>query len=195
MTSVVGVRPPPSEPLLSVPAAFLVAVSLAAWPLSGRAVAVPLTAVGTISVLAGVIDARTCRIPNRVVIAGCFAFLAGAVITILGDHRALVGVAGAALVGVIASGASLLALVWLVRPASVGAGDVKLLTVQGATIGLLAPLAAPIVLLGGGLGGLGVAAVRRRRGAVPLGPGLALGFVAAVAIGTFANVLLGGIYG
>jgi hypothetical protein len=31
---------------------------------------------------------------------------------------------------------------------------VKLLPVQGATIGLLAPLAAPLVLLGGTLGGL-----------------------------------------
>jgi leader peptidase (prepilin peptidase) / N-methyltransferase len=194
MTSVVGVRPPPSERLVSVPAAFLVAVSLAAWAFSGRAVAVPLTAVGAISVLAGVIDARTSRIPNRVVLAGLVAFLAGAVITMIGDHRSPSGVTGAALVGVIASGAPLLALVWLVRPASVGAGDVKLLTVQGATMGLLAPLAAPIVLLGGALGGLVFTVVLRRCRTVPLGPGLAMGFIAAVVSGTTANVLFGGIY-
>ena len=48
---------------------------------------------------------------------------------------------------------------WLVRPLSVGGGDVKLLTVQGATIGLLAPLAAPLVLLGGSLGVVSPAAV------------------------------------
>jgi leader peptidase (prepilin peptidase) / N-methyltransferase len=194
MTSVVGARPSPSERLVPTPAAFGAAMSLAAWPIFGHAVAVPLVAVGGISMLAGVIDARTCRIPNRVAVAALFAFLAGAVVTAIGDHRPSGEVAGAALVGVVASGAPLLALVWLVRPASVGAGDVKLLTVQGATIGLLAPLAAPLVLLGGTLGGLVFSIVLRRRG-VPLGPGLAAGFIAALVVGIIANVLLGGTYG
>jgi leader peptidase (prepilin peptidase)/N-methyltransferase len=154
-----------------------------------------LVAVGAISILAGAIDARTCRIPNRVVVAALVAFLAGAFVTAIGDHRAPADVAGAALVGVIASGAPLLALMWLMRPASVGGGDVKLLTVQGVTIGLLAPLAAPLVLLGGALGSLVFSALLRRRRDVPVGPGLAVGFIAAVVIGTAANLVLGGTYG
>src|SRR4051812_14728487 len=194
MTSVVGARPSPNDRLVAMPVAFGAAMSLAAWPISGHAVAVPLVAVGAISILAGVIDARTCRIPNRVAVAALVAFLADALITTLGDHRAPADVAGAALVGFVAGGAPLLAFMWLVRPASVGAGDVKLLAVQGATIGLLAPLAAPLVLLGGALGSLVFSAVLRRRTDVPLGPGLAAGFVAAVVFGTTANVLLGGTY-
>jgi hypothetical protein len=85
-----------------VPAAFGAAISLAAWPIFGHAVAVPVVAVGGISVLAGVIDARTCRIPNRLAVVALFAFLAGAVVTSIGDHRPPAEVAGTALVGVIA---------------------------------------------------------------------------------------------
>ena len=83
---------------------------------------------------------------------------------------------------------------WLVRPAIVGGGDWKILGAQSAAIGLLAPYAAPLILLGGGLGGLVQRSIRRRRADLPLAPGLAVGYVAAIAAAVMLHQLLGGAY-
>ena len=112
---------------------------------------------------------------------------------LLGDHRRPSELAAAPVLGVLAGGAPFLALVWVVRPAAVGAGDIKLLAVQGAAVGLLAPLAAVLVLLGGTLGATAFVALRGQRHA-PMGPGLAVGFASAVVAGSAANTLLGGVY-
>ena len=76
MTSVVGARPSPYERSVSFTAVLGAAVSLVAWPLLGHAVAVPLVAVGLVSLRAGVSDARTHRISNRVAAAALAAFVA-----------------------------------------------------------------------------------------------------------------------
>jgi leader peptidase (prepilin peptidase) / N-methyltransferase len=195
MTSVVGARPSPYE--RSVPSAAVLgaAVSLLAWSLLGHAVAVPLVAVGLVSLRAAVSDARTHRIPNRVAAAALAAFVAGAAVTALGDHRGPVELSVGAFAGFLLSGAPMLGLMWLVRPASIGAGDVKLLSVQGATIGVLAPFASALLLLGGVLLALVAAVLVGRRHSVPLAPGLAAGFLAATVVGIATNVLLGGMYG
>jgi len=195
MTSVVGARPSPYERLVPVTAMLAVAVSLAASALTGRAVAVPLVGVGLVSLLAGVVDARTGRIPNVVAGTALAAFLAGVIVTAVGDHRGLLEVAAGALAGFVLSGAPLLGLLWVVQPSGIGAGDVKLLSVQGATIGLLAPLAVPLMLLGGVVVASGQSALFGRRRTMPLGPGLAVGYFAAIVAGTAGNVLFGGAYG
>ena len=80
-------------------------------------------------------------------------------------------------------GGPTLFLLWLVRPALVGGGDWKLLLAQGAALGLVAPVAAGLVLLFAAP----VAGVQRltRRGlpSVALGPGLAAGFVTSAVVG------------
>jgi leader peptidase (prepilin peptidase)/N-methyltransferase len=195
MTSVVGARPSPNERWVSFILVLSAAVSLVAWPLLGRAVAVPLVAVGLVSLRAGVSDARTHRISNRVAAAALAAFVAGAAVTAFGDHRGLLELSAGALAGFLLSGAPMLGLLWLVRPASIGAGDVKLVSVQGATIGLLAPFASALLLLGGVLLALVAALLMGRRHSVPLGPGLAAGFLAAMVAGTIANFSFGGAYG
>jgi prepilin signal peptidase PulO-like enzyme (type II secretory pathway) len=55
-------------------------------------------------------------------------------------------------------------------------------------------LAAPIILLVAALGQIGQHLVRRRRHDLPLGPGLAAGYLAAVAVGVMWHALLGGGY-
>ena len=102
MTSVVGARPSPYERPVSIAAVLSAAVSLVAWPLLGHAVAVPLVAVGLVSLLAGVSDARTHRISNRVAAAALAAFVAGAAVTALGDHRGPLELSAGALAGFLA---------------------------------------------------------------------------------------------
>ena len=196
VTSVVDVCARPNEHLAlgTLPVAMTFGCGLVAWWATGYAVAAALVAVGMVSVVAGVLDGRSQRIPNRVVIVALAAFAIGALVTAIGDDRHASDVAGGAVLGLLVSGAPLLAVLWVIRPAAIGGGDVKLLAVQGATIGLLAPLAAPLVLLGGTLGGLGQTVALRRRGNKPLGPGLAVGFIVAVIVGATANVLFGGSY-
>ena len=194
MTSVI-VRARSNEPALTVvPAATTITVGVLAWWATGYAVAAPVAAVGIVSVAAGVFDARIRRIPNRLVTVALVAFAIGAVLTAIVDGRPAGEVAGGALLGLLLSGAPLLALMWVLRPAAIGGGDVKLLTVQAATIGLLAPLAAPLILVGAAFGSIGLAAAHRQRSDLPLGPGLAAGFAAAAIVGSIANVLLGGTY-
>ena len=97
------------------------------------------------------------------------------------------------LAGWLLSGAPLLAVIWLVRPSIVGGGDVKLLSVLGCTLGLLAPHAVCVSILVAIIVALGQSVAARGRHVV-LGPGFAVGYAVAVVAGAAANEVLGGRY-
>jgi leader peptidase (prepilin peptidase) / N-methyltransferase len=164
------------------------------WLSSGRAVAVPVAVVAVLSLQAAAVDARTLRIPNRLVLAGLAVVAFGVPLVAVADHLPAIDVVGGVGVGWFLSGAPFLLVGWAIWPAGVGGGDWKLLSVQGAAVGLLAPLAAPIILLVAAVGQIGQHFVRRRRHDLPLGPGLAAGYLAAVAVGVMWHALLGGGY-
>lgn len=183
-----------ARPSTSRWAASLLAVAVATvtgWAVVGRPVALAIVTVAIASGWAGWIDATSHRIPNRLVLVAAAGLVLGCAGSVLVEHRSLTGVLSSVSTGVLVSGAPLLALLWLVRPSSVGAGDVKLLSVQAATIGLVAPVAAVLPLIGAVVVGLAIVAIRRSR-TVPLGPGLALGFAAAAVIGAEIGTLLSG---
>lgn len=184
---------PASRSLVCV-AAGCALLAAGAAAMSGRFVAAPLAVVAVVAIVAGWIDGRTGRIPNSVVIVGVLAIGLGAVITKFGDHRTITDLAGGAAVGLVLSGAPVLALLWLVQPRWIGAGDVKLLAVAGAAIGLVAPLAAAVMALIACLGALAYAVVCGRRTSIPFGPSVAFGMVVTLAIAAKTNVFFGGIY-
>jgi prepilin signal peptidase PulO-like enzyme (type II secretory pathway) len=163
--------------------------------LARRGVGLPIGAIAVLSAVAGWVDARTHRIPHELSSTALLALVLGAIVVLLVDSRGVLDVVGGAVGGVVLSGAVFLAVLWAVRPASIGGGDVKLLTVQGAAIGLLAPLAAPLILVGASLVGVGQALVLRRGRDLPMAAGLALGFGVAVIAGIAGDGLLGGPYG
>jgi Flp pilus assembly protein protease CpaA len=162
------------------------------WAVAGRAVAFPVVAVAVLSVTAGVIDATSLRIPNWVVLAGLAVLVVSVPVLAAVDHRTPREILGGVVAGWVLGGAPFLLAVWLVRPTLIGGGDWKLLSVQGATIGLLDPLAAALVLLPAAVALAGQRVIRGPRGAVPLGPALAVGFVAGVAGAVVLDRLLGG---
>ena len=128
-------------------------------------------------VVLAVIDLRTRRLPNRIVLPAAALVLAAQIA--IAPDRALEWTLGAA------GAFTFLLVAALVNPAGLGMGDVKLALLLGAAlgwgvapalfIGLAAASVAGIVLIARG----GWAA---RKTAIPLGPFLALGGIAAIFI-------------
>jgi len=169
------------------------AAAVVAVAASGRCVAPPLVAAGVLAVVAAVSDARTGRIPNTIAAAVALWVVAGVIVVIGLDHRSAGEGIGSVLAGLVLSEAPFLAAMWVVRPSVIGGGDVKLLSGLGCTVGLLSPYAASVLVLVAVIVTLGLAAVARGRHVV-FGPGLAVGYVLAVAAGVAANEVLGGRY-
>jgi leader peptidase (prepilin peptidase)/N-methyltransferase len=172
-------------------AALAVQAGAVVWTVTGAVVAAPVVAVGVMSWAGGVLDARTGRIPNRLISVAAAMFLAGAALLAVVDGRSVGEITGAAVAGVVFSGAPFLALLWLVRPSSFGGGDLKLIIVLGATIGLLAPYAGAIILMVAWLVALVQGAGQGPRH-VRFGLGFALGCTVAAAAGAAWSSLLGG---
>jgi Flp pilus assembly protein protease CpaA len=149
--------------------------------------------VGVLAIAAAVTDCQTGRIPNRLVGVAGLVSLAGVALVPIVDDRSLGDVVAAGLFGVALSGAVLVGAAWVLRPGVIGGGDVKLLGVLGFTVGLLAPVAAGLVLPVAALVA-GVQAVVSASRRVVLGPGLSGGYIAAVAAAVLWNRLLGGRY-
>jgi len=126
-------------------------------------------------VLLAVVDLRTRRLPNRIVLPAA-AFVLAAQIA-LEPGRALEWVAAAA-------GASLFLLVpALLKPEGMGMGDVKLALLLGAALGRGVVPALVIGLVAAGLTGAAILARggwAARTTTIPLGPFLALGGLAAL---------------
>ena len=152
------------------------------------AVVAATAAVGIVAALAAALgagavaalaDLRTRRIPNRLVALVAIAASAGMVHATLHGERAAV-VASA--VGALGFAGPLL-VVHLVAPIAIGFGDVKLAATLGAAVGLVDPRLAVLALcIATGITGVVGLVVRRQ--ALPLGPGLVVGVVAAAALGT-----------
>ena len=131
-----------------------------------------------------VIDARTKRLPNRIVypsviVAALYlpvARLAGASVDLLD-----------AAIGLLAYGGAML-VVALIAPKGMGMGDVKLAGLIGLVLGALGleyvAVAAGLGILFGGVGAIvALVAGAGRKHAMPFGPFLAAGAIAAVFVG------------
>jgi leader peptidase (prepilin peptidase)/N-methyltransferase len=131
-------------------------------------------------VVLSVIDARTRRLPNVIVLPAFVIVLAGQIA--LSPDRALEWI----LASLTAFGFLLVA--HLAYPAGLGMGDVKLALLLGAALGWAVLGALMIGLLAAAIVGL-VIMVRdgwgARKTALPLGPFLALGGVLAAAVALF----------
>lgn len=178
-------RPAGTAPMLGAGARAALAaagpLSAAAWWLTGRAAAVPVVLVGAVVVVAALCDRATGRIPNALVLGGLVIVGCGWGVVGAFDEPMMGALARDIMVGVLLSGAPLLFAIWLIAPRLIGGGDWKLLAVMGAAIGYLDPsLAALSGVVAFGTA-IAVAAVTRRRH-LALGPMLALGYWAAVAV-------------
>lgn len=156
--------------------AGLLGASLAvtAWGAIGLIVALSL---GSASV-AAVVDARSGRIPDHLVAVAALPVTVVVLAEIASGHG------GAALVAVSlgsAAAAGPLLLAHLVTPAAIGFGDVKLAFALGSMLGLVDPLLG-LVALCVACGAAAAFGLSTRRPTVPLGPGLVLGAIAALAI-------------
>lgn len=153
--------------------------------LSGGALPAPnspgLTAVAVAiglvpAVVAAAVDASTGRIPDRLVLAASVpaVFVAMAAAT-TGDVAVLGSIIGGSAVF-----AGPLLVAHLISPSAIGFGDVKLAAALGALLGLVDPRLGVLALCVG-CGTTALIGLAGRRSALPLGPGLALGAVAALA--------------
>ena len=167
-----------------------------ARPFDALALVVSLVAVGTVwldlgavpiglalllAASAAIVDLRTGRIPDRLVVAT----LAPVVVILV--FAAATGRAGSAVTGV-AVGAVLLAgplvVVHLLTPAAMGFGDVKLAASLGGVLGLVDPRVAVLALcIASGLTGIIGLAWRRRT--LPFGPGLVVGAVVGLVVARY----------
>ncbi|MFF1281766.1 prepilin peptidase [Streptomyces sp. NPDC058299] len=177
----------PSAPRLAT-AGALVCAALAAATGTRPELAVWLL-LAPVGVLLAAVDLRVRRLPDPLTLP-----LAAAALALLGLAALLPEHAGhwpTALCGALALGAGYLVL-YLINPAGMGFGDVKLAVGAGAVLGWYGW---PTVLLGtfagfllGALYGGALVLARRadRRTAVPFGPFLLAGTLAGVLIGAYA---------
>lgn len=166
---------------------------IVAWWWSGYAVAATITTVAVLAGFAALIDARTARIPNRIVLAVLAVAVVSIPLVALLDDRSVSSVALAAVAGVAYSGAPLLFAVWVVRPSAIGGGDWKLVAALGATIGLVLPFAALVMTAVASLVQIGLSVCRRRQ-VQPFAPSLAIGYLAALLLLPALTSIFGGPY-
>lgn len=123
---------------------------------------------------AALVDLRTRRLPNRLVLIAAVAAVAG---VLVGSPRAALPAAAGALglAGPLLAG-------HLLVPAGIGFGDVKLAAALGLGVGLVdARLGVLALCVASGLTAL--VGLATHRAALPFGPGLVLGAGAAVVLG------------
>lgn len=143
-----------------------------------------LAYIAAVTVPLVVIDLRSRRLPNRLVLPGYLV----AVLTLAAVWLSSQAVSPI-VTALISAGAYLLFLFALSWAGGMGMGDVKLAGVLGAAAGLVSPSVAVLSpLLAFGLGGLASAVILvTRRGTratrIPFGPFMLLGFWVAVALG------------
>lgn len=177
-----GARIPPVYPLTELATgALFVAVALRYEDWWVAAMLAPFT--GVLVALA-VIDVRTKKLPNRILYPSIVAAAVYLVVArLFGGEVDLVDAA----IGFLAYGGGLL-IVALVAPRGMGMGDVKLVAFVGLVLGAVA-LESVAVAAGLGIAFGGVAAIvallrgAGRKHALPFGPFLAAGAIAAVFVG------------
>jgi leader peptidase (prepilin peptidase)/N-methyltransferase len=177
MTAVLMLARPRATRWASIVAAALaLTVGALAACYSTPKTAIVLTAWACLALAAAVVDARTGRLPDSLVVSG---LVVAAVASAFGSD------AGQATAGAMWFGLPML-VVHLMRPDGLGFGDVKLAATLGAGIGLVAPpLVVPAFLLAAiSHAGLG-AFVRAGNRPMPFGPALALSSVLVVIVGVW----------
>lgn len=143
-----------------------------------------LGAFAVLSVVLAVIDARTHRLPDRILLPGAGAVLTLLVLAAAADRapERAVGLGG----GAIGAFAVCLAI-HLARPAAFGGGDVKLASLCGGVLGWVGPeaVASGIALgfVAGGVAAVGVVLAGARGTVIAFGPFLLLGTWARVIAG------------
>jgi leader peptidase (prepilin peptidase)/N-methyltransferase len=146
---------------------------------------VVLCAFGAVMIAVAAIDLEHRIIPNRITYPGLVVFtLAILVGWLIGEPLSL----ARAIVGAVAYGGSFL-LIAVIAPRGLGMGDVKLTALIGLVMGSLdlrfVAVAAGVAILLGGLGGiLALLSGRGRKSAIPFGPFLSAGAVAATLWGS-----------
>lgn len=141
------------------------------WPLAAA-----LSVFAGLSVVLAMVDARTRRLPDAILVPGGAAVvvLLGGAAFAIGEPGRLAGIAA----GALSAFAGCLA-VHLARPAAFGGGDVKLAALCGAVLGWqgLEAVASGIALafLAGGIGAAGVLLAGARGGSIAFGPFLLFG--------------------
>lgn len=154
-------------------AVLVAALTVTAFATRSVSVAMALGMWGAFGVVAAIVDLRTARLPDRIVLPGfAFSLLAAA----------FAGYLGTAVVGGVLFGLPLLAA-HLMRPDGMGFGDVKYAAMLGAGIGTIAvPLILPAYLLASALQASACIAVRARSRPVPFGPALFIGSITTVIV-------------
>ena len=166
---------------------------MVAWWASDAAVAVPITIVAVVTVLAAIVDFRIARLPN-VASATAFAVALISVPLVASlDDRPVAATAVGALAGVAYSGAPVLFLIWLVRPDSIGGGDWKMLGAVGAGVGLVLPIAALVMTTVACVIQITVGAARRIR-TMPFGPSIAAALIITLCLLPTLVQIFGGPY-
>jgi leader peptidase (prepilin peptidase)/N-methyltransferase len=177
----------PSTPAVSIATALVCAALAAATGPRPELVVWLLAA--PVAVLLALVDYRVHRLPDVLTLP-----LAAVTLALLGIATALPADAGSwltALLGGLALGAAYLVL-YLINPAGMGFGDVKLALALGAALGWYGW---PVLVTGafagvlyGAMYGLGMVALRRagRKTAIPLGPFMLGGAFTGLLLGAFA---------
>lgn len=171
----------PGTQRAAVATAALAAAAAVGWWADTRWATV--SAVSLIVLLAAaVVDLVEHRLPNGLVLAAAVPVAAAVAVAAAAGSDAWTGsFAGASVVGLPLLGTHLAA------PAGLGFGDVKAGVVLGGGVGLVSPALAVAGLMLG-LVGTATWAVAGRHRAVPLGPGMVIGTVAALAAGRLLGV-------
>lgn len=177
-----GMRIPVRYPLLELATAAAFAGTAAVW--TSPYLIVLLCAFCAVMLAVAAIDLERRIIPNRITYPSFVAF--AALIALGWGLGQALNPAGAA-IGALAYGGFFLVIA-LIAPGGMGMGDVKLTGLIGLVLGALGlrymAVAAGVAILLGGIAGLGaLAAGRGRKGAIPFGPSLAAGAIAAVLVG------------
>jgi len=166
----------PAAPAIEAACAVLAAGVIALYGVTWAAAAVLVLVLVLVPVV--VIDLRHRLIPDILVLPAIPPAAAGAILA--DPSRWWVPLAGAA------GAAGFLLLLWLLHPAGMGLGDVKLAALIGAVLGASAIPALGIAFAAGALLGVVLLArmgSRARKVAVPFGPFLAAGALAALWVG------------
>jgi prepilin signal peptidase PulO-like enzyme (type II secretory pathway) len=172
-------------PLVEFATALAFGAAVARWGLGLAALQASVFL--SLLIVACFTDLQMGIIPNRVTVPG----------TIVGMALTAVGPTGplTAVLGVIAGGGTLLLLA-LISRGGMGGGDIKLGALMGAFLGWPGiGVALAVAFLAGGVAGMGLMAVgrKRRRDEIAFGPFLGVGAVAALFWGTSILLWYGGI--
>ena len=169
-----------ASPLARTAPIAVVAVGALGVAAAVEPVGTTLAVVGALTVLCAVVDERTRRIPNRLVLAILVATLVGIALSTGASgsiRESIHGSVAAALIG----GGPILFLIWAIRPQAIGGGDWKLLLVASVTLGLVDPLLAPTATMVA----CGVQCCRslyEHRGSLPFAWAVAAGYGSALCL-------------